>query len=353
MTSRSRHPWILFVPAAAVVGLGAFVVARLLWAEAPALPRFEREPAPRFEPLEGWAERPPGGPSLRGRVLDPQGAAVADCLVYARPSEVPTWDVTDVEGRFELAWPATPAGASGGGEELEVELVLAAWGFPPATRQVSFAAEGLELRLPAREEPTPRLPEVESTALYGRIVPALARRPGEPPDFELWLEPVDPPEVLSGAVSRRVRGSSDASWRFEDLAHGRYRAHVLPGWAAGGSWPDLLAPAVAGIEHPSGTLGELVLELADGALGGQLVDGEGAPLEGALALLADAGHPERLWPPRVTDAAGRFRFGDLPAGVYRVLVAAGEARHEELAVTVAAGSEVQVELPPLMLRKPR
>jgi len=349
----TRRPWILLAPAVALVGLGTFVAVRFWLTDAPRLPAFGRDPMPRFEPLPRLAERPPDAPRLEGRVVGPDGTAVVDALVYARPSDVPTWDITDLEGRFELDWPLASADRGADEGTVEVEVDVAAWGWPTTTETVAWGAESLEVRLPQAEEPTPRLPDVEASTLEGLVVPSLVRAGGPSLDLELWLEPVDPPDVFSPAVSRRMRCAPHGGFLLDKLAHGRYRAHVLPGWAAGGSWPDLLGEAAVVLEHPGAAAGELLLELADGAIHGTVLDAEGVPLEGALAMLADATRPERLWPPCVADAEGRFRFGDLPMGTYRLVVAAGEARHEENSIEVAAGMDVELPLPPLAPRTHR
>jgi hypothetical protein len=70
-----------------------------------------------------------------------------------------------------------------------------------------------------------------------------------PSGAEVWLEPVDPGSALCLAVTRRTRCAQDGTFEIADLQYGSYRAHVLPGWAAGGSWPDLLDPAQAALEQ--------------------------------------------------------------------------------------------------------
>jgi len=296
------------------------------------------------------AERPPGGPRLVGTVRAPEGAPVEGVLVHASPAGVPTWDVTDAAGRFDLDWPPT--------EELEaapsfVELSVAAWDHPPVSRTVDWGLEQVEIVLPPREEPVPPLPEVETARLVARARPALDRPEGAPLELELVLEPVDPPESFSIAIVRRVRCEPDGTFRLDDLAHGRYRTQVLPGWAAGGSWPDLLAGRGPELEHPRPAGEALELALAEGALSGTVTDPEGGPLEGALALLADGARPERLWPPRFTDAQGRFTFEALPEGTYRLVLSAGEGRHVEEDLRVRAGAVLEPTLPPLSPRVDR
>jgi hypothetical protein len=340
----------VLAPAVALVGLGLLVVGRFWLTAASTPPSFGPLPAPELGPMPRLAERPPGGPRLAGTVLAPEGAPVEAALVYASPAGVPSWDVTDAAGHFELDWP--PAG------ELEaapsfVEVSVAAWDHPPLARTVDWGLQRVEIVLPPREEPTPRLPEVQTAPLAVQARPALDRPGGAPLELELVLEPVDPPEAFSTAILRRVRCEPDGVFRVDDLAHGRYRMRVLPGWAAGGSWPDLLAGQGPELEHPAPDGGPRELALADGAVAGEVNDPEGAPLEGALALLADATRPERLWPPCFTDPQGRFRFEQLPAGTYRLVLSAGEGRHIEEDLRVQAGAVLELDLPPLAPRAGR
>jgi hypothetical protein len=345
-----RRSWIALAPAVTLVGLAAFVVGRFWLTDAP-LPTIPgSQPQPDLPALPRLGERPPGAERLVGTVLDPAGAPVADVAVYASPAGVPTWDTTDAEGRFDLDWP--PAEAVPEPRE-PVEVCVAAWGYPPLALPLEWGARTLEVRLPAPEEPTPRLPDGEASPLVLHARSALARPADEPLDLELWLEPVELPEFFSDAVSRRTRSSADGSFELESLAHGRYRARVLPAWAAGGSWPDLLGDPPVEIEHPLGTGVVVDLPLADGALQGALLDRDGAALEGALVLLEDAGNRGRLWPPLLTDENGRFRYPDLPAGVYQLLLSAGEGRLVEPSIELVAGAEVELDLPRLSTRAER
>jgi hypothetical protein len=341
--------WLILVPAAAVVGLGGFVAARFWFGGTPSPPEFEAPPTPEFSPLPTAPERPPGGPTLAGTVRDQAGEPVGDVLVYLRAGGVPMWTTSDTEGRYEIAWPVLEQGSDA--PSVPIEVVVAAWGYPPTTASVGFGASELDLLLPAPEDPTPRIAPIESAPLRGRVTCALAE--DAPAGAEVWLEPVDPGSVLSLAVTRRVRCTIDGTFEIADLQRGSYRAHVLPGWAAGGSWPDLLDPAQAALEHFDAAPAEIALKLAGGALRGAVLDYEGRPLEGALVLLSDAERPERWWPPRVSNADGAFRIADLPAGSYALVVSAGETRREVKPIELRAGEELQLALPPLSPRGPR
>lgn len=349
MAPVSTRSWLILAPAAAVVGLGGFVAARFWFGGTPSPPAFEAPPPLEFEPLPTLAERPPGGPTLSGVALDQQGRPVGDVLVYLRAAGVPMWSTTDAEGRFQIAWPVLAEDASAPSEPIEV--VVAAWGYPPTTASVEFGAAQVELRLPQPEEPTPRVGAIESAPLKGRVACSLAE--DTPLGCEVWLEPLHPVSDVGVAVTRRARCAPDGSFELADLHCGSYRAHVLPSWAAGGTWPDLLSSAQSALEHASGADSELALKLAAGALRGSVLDYDGRPLEGALVLLCDADRPERWWPPRVANAEGTFRIADLPAGNYKLMVSAGEARREVGRIELAAGEELELNLPPLSPRGPR
>jgi hypothetical protein len=350
LANRSRRSWILLAPAVALTGLGALVAGRVWLTPPPGLPAFARDAEPRFQPVPALADRPPGGAVLQGLVLDPDGAPVADVLVYARPAGVPTWDLTDPAGHFELPWPLGDLASSPQPEA--VPLAVAAWGFPTLSLPVSWQADPIEVRLPPPEEPTPSLPGVETSTLVGRVLPARESR-AEGGGHQVVLTPIEAPDEFGGSVTRRVQVDAGGRFQLEDLAHGRYRVSVLPGWAAGGSWPDLVAPGSAELTHPREGGAELDLALIDSTLRGSARDAAGAPLEGAFVILSDAERPERLWPPQLTDAGGRFLIADLPPGTYRLLVSAGEGRVEEPALVLGAGEDREVLLPPLALRDER
>jgi Carboxypeptidase regulatory-like domain len=338
--------WLVLAPAAAVVGLGGLVAARFWFGGTPSPPTFEAPAAPEFPALPTVAERPPGGPTLSGTVVDQEGQPVGDVLVYLRAAGVPMWTTSDAEGRFELAWPALEGGAEA--PSLPIEVVVAAWGYSPIAQSVSFGDARIEITLPAPEESTPRVAAVESATVKGRVACALGE--DSPSGAEVWLEPVDLGSALGLAVTRRARCAQDGAFEIADLQYGSYRLHVLPGWAAGGSWPDLLDSAQGALEHTGAQTSGLALKLVGGAVHGAALDYEGRPLEGALVLLADADHPERWWPPRVSNADGAFRIADLPTGNYTLVVSAGEARREVTPVAVKAGVELELELPPLSPR---
>jgi hypothetical protein len=340
----SRRTPILTAASVVVLGLFALAVGRFFFAGTPDLPAFAGARPPQFPPLSTLAEQSPQAEPLRGRLVDAQGSAVADALVYARPLGVPTWDTSDAEGRFELFWPQ----AAGGGE-TRARLAIAARGFPPVEHEATRGPEELVIALPEREPTPPPLPRVRPAPLAGRVVPA--RADDAPPyAYEILLVPVDPPEVFGPAIQRRALCDPDGRFALADLAAGGYRVHVLPAWAAGGSWPDVLGSEVR-FEHDPANPRELVLALAEGAIAGTLTDRRGRTIEGALLLLTPVDQPGRLWPPATSDPRGGFLIEDLPAGSYRLFVEAGDARVEDVVVEVRAGQRSEVAVPALVVRR--
>jgi len=340
----SRRVWILTAASVLVIGLFALALGRFVLADAPELPSFASTRAPAFRELPAWPELAPGAEPLRGRVTDPQGAPVEGALVYARPRDLPTWALSDAEGRFELPWPEPDATG-----EAQSLLAVCAWGFPPFELTARRGPEELAIALPAREVPAAPVPHVTPAPIAGSVRPG--RADDAPPfSFEVAFYPAEPPETLEAPVLRRVLCDPDGRFALPDLAAGRYRLRVLPAWAAGGSWPDLLGRPYE-LEHDPTAPRELELQLAEGALAGTLTDRRGRTVEGALLLLSDAENPGHLWPPATSDTRGGFLIEDLPAGRYRLFVEAGDARVEGVEVEVVAGLRSEVEVPPLAVRR--
>lgn len=284
-------------------------------------------------------EAPAADATLSGRVVDEDGAPVAEATIVLRSGGVPLWTSTDGEGRFRL---------EGLVAEASDALVLA-WGWPPSRHRVLPGADSATLVLPQRSPPPPALPDVARATLLGRVVPALPAPGDESSVYELVLTPLAAPELLGGAVPRRVPTSADGSFRIDDLALGRYRVAVLPEWAHGGSWPDL-AGSPAEIDHGEASA-ELRVDLAAGAIEARVSDTSGRAVEGALVLLEDAREPAQLWPPQASGPDGGFRFADLPPGDYTLSVRAGEGEMRGAEVRVESGRIARPELPALQTRR--
>lgn len=343
---RSRRSLFLLIPAAILFFLAGWLAGRFWLAPDPQVPSFSParpvsfpSAAPALAPEDQWR-------SCHGRVLDPEGGAVTGALVYARIAGVPYWTWSGEGGEYELSWPLSYEEAA----VTEVSLALAAFGHPPSVHAVAALGGPADLTLNPRE-PTPMAPPVaEGIDLRGRLVRPASDVTTRPFAYEIALAPVTPPEVFGPAVGRRVRCEEDGSFLIADLARGEYRVRVLPAWAEGGSWPDVLAEGSAQLDHTAGADSEVRLQLDYGAIFGTSLDVTNAAVEGALVLVSDALRPERLWPPATSDAAGNFDFADMPPGSYLVSVQAGEARLREVEVQLPSGARAQVPLPALQLR---
>lgn len=285
----------------------------------------------RLAPLE----RAPGDAPLEGRVVDPSGAAVADVAVVAVDARGVHSVWPDAEGRFAFA------GLAPG----DVELHLAGIARPGSSHAASVPSEGpLELVAEAPWPELETLPSLERAPLVGRVEPPPAGGAG---GYEVLLTPDGEPRVegLAGRTPRRARVRPDGGFDVEGLAHGRYRASLLPPWASGGSWPELV---VVGFEHGDPPT-ELRLPGSSGALVGRLVDLEGEPVVGALVTLRSASDPARRWPSVESGTDGHFRIGDLPGGSYDVRVTAGRAEFER-SLRVPSLRSVTLDVPPLDVR---
>ncbi len=275
----------------------------------PESPSFAAPKTPIFAPIVS----PFGKSSIRGRLLDDKGAPLAEVAIYARSGDVPHWTFTDASGRFAL-------------DELEdevVELHPLAWGRTSRAFPVKPDGEEHELRLDPPLADPPKLPVIARAKLAGSVAPAI-RTAGA--SYQLVLLPIDPPDKLQGAVPRRTSVAVDGTFAIDDLALGDYRVVVLPSWAAGGSWPDLVAAGSAKLEH-QGEMPALVVQLADGSLDGRVEASDGSPIGGALVLTTGA--DQRTYPAIVTQDDGSFALRDLPSGDYQVEVRAGDDAHQE------------------------
>lgn len=323
----------VLVLAAVAVG---FFRARIAESEG-ALPAFAPAPGAQLDEL-----KPPlGAATLAGQVVDIDANPTAGVTLFVRSNEIPFWTESDEQGRFRL---------EGLGEGPH-EVALLKWGFPPRLVRVESPGEAVVLTLAPPKPPPPPLPSISASALSGRVAHSLGDVWEDAAGYELQFTPRGDVIDLKGAVQRRVATDRRGFFAIEDLAHGDYQVRVLPSWAAGGSWPDLVALSDAQWDHRSGGSDFAVFGLEAGAIESTVVDSRGVAIDGAFAILADASDPARVWPPRMSDAFGVLRFPDLPPGRYRLSVRAGESAIEELTVEVESARVARPTLPPLTVRK--
>lgn len=280
-----------------------------------------------FEKLEP----PPHGHKLAGLVTKPAGDKKLDgTLVWLRSGDEGSFAYTDALGAFRFddlgagPWPARIVAL--GYEPLEVEL------------QDTGAAQTIALT--NSYGPPPVLAAIERAPLAGHVVVPESLDAGP---FEVVLLP-DHPERIDAALPRRCECDAKGAFRIDDLIVAHYALRVLPAWARGGSWPDLLAGVTPGgaheFTHAKGA-GELVLQLALGTIEGTLREEQDVAVEGALLELSAEGG--RVWSPQASDANGGFAFRALPPGNYELRAHAG-ARTLLRKIALATNDEQKLEL---------
>lgn len=315
--------------------LGVAALVRTFRSEGLDLAEFPRPPRVEFvdEVLASGTE------SIGGRVLDAAGSPIAEALVMADLDGELVWDYADAQGAFELE--RLPAG--------EVRLSALARKYATRVWTVHAPAGELVVDLGAPVDPPPSLPVIGESDLEGQVIAAIAGRGLL--GYEVQLVPVLPPQTFGAPTPVRTEVGADRTFRFEALLHGEYRVLILPPWAQGGSWPNLVEPAQERFTHGP-AVQRVTFAIQAGEIAGRLVDSRGEFVEGALIRVAAEQHPARPWLPLLSDATGHFLVRDLPPGVYRLEVAAGEARLDER-VRVLGGVTSEVDLDPLVLRAPR
>lgn len=331
-----RNLSLLFTAAVFAAAGVSFCRARRAESES-ALPTFAPAPGAQLEELKA----PLGSHVLAGQVVDIDLAPTPGVTVFLRSNDAPFWVETDSEGRFQLQ------GLGAG----PYEVALVKWGFPPRSTRVEQPAEDVLLTLAPPKPPPSPLPAISSSALSGRVAHPLGELWEDADGYELQFTPRADITELKGAVHRRVAADRRGFFALEDLAHGDYQVRVLPSWASGGSWPDLVALADAQWEHRPDGSDFAVFGLEAGAIEASVVDPRGVPIDGAYAILADASNVAHVWPPRLSDAFGVLRFPDLPPGRYLLAIRAGESAIEELLVEVEPAEVSRPTLPPLTVRK--
>jgi hypothetical protein len=281
-----------------------------------------------------------GAASLVGRLLDPRGEPLEGASLSTLQRGRPLWTYTGADGVFRLDEV----------DEGPLEISVVARGHAAQVFRTVAGRGPVELRVAATLDPPPSLPDPPTSDLVGQI--ALPLAPDERADYEVVLVPDATPDTFGVGVPRRARTDGDGTFRIEDLVHGDYRVRLLPPWAAGGSWPNLLAPwqdPAPLLTHPAAD-GPPRLESIAGALAGVALERtrpgtDPAPVEGALVLVSPLGvgadgHPDpHPFPGEQSGPDGAWQVRHLPPGRYRVTLAAGTDRREAV-VTVRAGARV-------------
>jgi hypothetical protein len=276
---------------------------------------------------------------LEGLVVTSGERPVADALVWLRAGDEPAWGFTDASGHFRIGpLPPGPWQAS-----------IVARGYVPERQEIADQDGPRTIVIGAPLPPPPRIAPLERGDLAGRIVAPLG---GELAGHAILLTPVLPLETIGGPVPRVAECDGEGRFVFDALIRGEYEVAVLPPWARGGSWPDLLR----GLDAPprrtryDAGSGELELALESGEIEGRLLASDGEPLEGALVLLSPKGDLSRPWPPISTGADGTFVARDLPPGNYAIQVRAGAAS-AQVQVTLGARERRQASFEPLAITR--
>ncbi|MFT5050313.1 MAG: hypothetical protein ACI8QZ_001714 [Chlamydiales bacterium] len=283
-----------------------------------------------------------GEETLSGTVLTEAGRPVREALVKLQRGVRLLFAYSDAEGHFRI--PGVDPG--------EHALTVVARGHLPVVFQALAGETPVKLRLGAPIANPPAVPASEQTDLH--LTLQSLTDDGDTSRLELVLEPLDDDILASPTFPRLSPFATDGACTVPGLAHGRYRALVIPHWAHGGTWPDLLTDLDGPgrvIEHPAD--GDQDLELRAGEIRGRITDiqthvSQGVEfIGGALIIVrpATAGtEPDaRIWPPAQTDEQGTFLVRDLPPGRYLVTVHVGDRRIER-EVTVYAAATTTLDL---------
>lgn len=282
-------------------------------------------------PEHGWVEREitvaPGmapvelrlspGARLTGRVVDPQGAPVAEARVtVAREPGGPLPQASaesGVDGVFELA------GLPPGPYRLRADAA----GWPSWSSPESLAlAEGQSRDVQVELEP--------GAVLTGRI------------------EGLDPRELAAVRVRVLPQGPKRHIPIDAVVDHqGHYRVEGLPPGRS---------RVTAHLDHPQRSAeGEVSLAQRQRQAELDLVFEDGYTLSGVVRRQGDPVHATvRLEGPKSlegsTDAAGGFRFSGLPAGEYRLEVAIGWVHRQSRDISIVTDREIVVEVDAVRVR---
>ena len=267
-----------------------------------------------------------GDQVLQGTVFAADGRPAEGASLFAVQRGRPVWTFTGSGGGFVLS--DLVAGP--------LEVAVHAPGHLATLFPTQVGVGPVVLRLTETIPSPPDLPDPTRVELVGQVFAPRVDLSG----FEVALLPTAPATEPGTGVPRRTSCDAEGRFRIDAVTPSEYEVLLLPPWARGGSWPDLLTglhgPALRVIHPP---VGELQLALAAGSIVGRAFDKtRGEPLAGALVVALplpdslDSTDPRRF-PPTRTGPSGAYRLEQLPPGRYRVILTAGEdVRETELEV---------------------
>lgn len=324
--------WLNVIPILSLVGLAVLTVMGM---------RAEPDPLllagmPDHEDLVR-PEIPTGDSVLAGHVIDHEGTPVADAALFVAQEGRPLWALTDAAGTFILrdlyAGPVVVAINHHDHEQILIETVA--------------GPDSVELTLGRRLPEPPSIPILYAQDLNGTVT---VRGTEDLTGYEVALLPTAAANRREGGLPRRVPVEADRSFLVKDLLQAEYEVLLLPPWANGGSWPDLLSglndPAQRYTHPPLDPSAPSTLDLV--AQAGEIAGfahhtDDGQPLAGAMIVaIPVAIDPEvpdqRRFPAVQSDATGAFRVRHLPPGRYLVRLAAGAVRREVEVLVPAQGA---------------
>lgn len=339
-STATRRPWFrrlgVVVPLVALGGwfLG-FAVHRLRPSEERPL-EVTAAPGPPLAPIA----LPPRNRVLQGTLVGHDDRPIDGALVSLVAGDEPHWTTTRTDGSFRLE----------GLQRGPWTVTFAATQHLPFSTTLPDDDAAARVKLPDAPRVLPTLPPPVLVDVTGRV-----RAPEERSfaGFEVYLTPVAPLDELDAPLPRRARCDASGAFALPSLRAGEYRVTTLPEWAQDGTWPDLAraldAPTTTWNVRGDGPR-DFEIVLAAGGVRGRVADRAGAPIEGALVLVASEADESRVWPPATAGPDGTFVVTDLPPGRYVVRVRAGSGSHRSV-VEVPARTVVDVALPPLAVEQ--
>jgi hypothetical protein len=272
-----------------------------------------------------------------GRITSEAGEPIAEVLVMAEVDGQLVWDYSDAEGRFKLT--QLPTGP--------LELTLLRRMMEPQTFQGNVPSTDMEFVMRAPLAPVPTLPAIGQSHMDGEVLNSIPERGLL--GYEVQLIPVEAPQVIGAPIPARTRVGADRRFHFDNLMHGQYSVRLLPPWAVGGTWPNLIDTQQAFFEHGPATKNP-VFSTACGEISGRLIDREGQEVEGALIRVAPVDRAEHPWAPLPSNDHGQFLVSDLPPGSYRLQIDAGGDEYNQV-IEVTRGVTSRVDVRPLEIHR--